>query len=86
MNRLVRTIVFYTFGPLDSAHTSYMSLFPAVFTLQYARVYVCTTNCDNKTTYVEPPCYELKPLELGKRTNSCIKVNTRELDRVPSTK
>jgi len=23
-------------------------------------------------------CYELKSLELGKRTNSCIKVNTRE--------
>jgi len=26
-------------------------------------------------------CYELKPLELGKRTNSCIGVNTRELNR-----
>ena len=31
-------------------------------------------------------CYELKPLEVGKRTNSCIGVNIRELDRVPSTK
>jgi len=30
--------------------------------------------------------YELKPLELGKRTNSCIRVNTRELDREPFTK
>jgi len=26
-------------------------------------------------------CYELKPFELGKRTNSCIRINTRELDR-----
>ena len=31
-------------------------------------------------------CYELKPLEWGKRTNSYIGVNTRKLDRVPSTK
>jgi len=31
-------------------------------------------------------CYELKPLELGKRTNSCIRVNTRELDKEPFTK
>jgi len=40
----------------------------------------------NKTSYnflksYCPICYELKPLELGKRTNSCIRVNTRELDR-----
>ena len=31
-------------------------------------------------------CYELKPLKLGKRTNPCIGVNTRKLDRVPSIK
>ena len=31
-------------------------------------------------------CYELKPLELGKRTNSCIRVNIRELDRELFTK
>ena len=31
-------------------------------------------------------CYGLKPLELGKKTNPCIRVNTRELNRVPSTK
>ena len=30
-------------------------------------------------------CYELKSLELNKRTNSCIRVNTRELDRDPFT-
>jgi len=26
-------------------------------------------------------CYELKSLELAKRTNPCIRVNTRELNR-----
>ena len=31
-------------------------------------------------------CYDLKPLELGKRTNSCIRVNIRELDRELFTK
>jgi len=31
-------------------------------------------------------CYELKSLELDKRTNSCIGVNTRELDRELFTK
>jgi len=31
-------------------------------------------------------CYEFKPLELGKRTNSCIRVNTRKLDGKPFTK
>jgi len=31
-------------------------------------------------------CYELKLLEWGKRTNSCIRVNTRELDRELFTK
>ena len=28
-------------------------------------------------------CYELKPLKLDKRTNSYIRVNTRELDKEP---
>ena len=31
-------------------------------------------------------CYELKPLERGKRLNSCIRVNTRELDKELFTK
>ena len=31
-------------------------------------------------------CYGLKSLELDKRTNSCIRVNTRELDKEPFTK
>ena len=42
-----------------------------------------------KTTFSDKTkaadCYELKPLELGKRTNSCIRVNTRELDKDPFT-
>ena len=31
-------------------------------------------------------CYNLKPLELDKRSNSCIKVNIRELDKEFCTK
>jgi len=31
-------------------------------------------------------CYELKPLEQGKRSNSYIRVNTRELDKELFTK
>jgi len=34
----------------------------------------------------EKRCYELKSLELDKRTNSCIRVNIRELDRELFTK
>ena len=33
-----------------------------------------------------PICYELKPLELGKKTNSYIRVNTRELNKELFTK
>ena len=40
----------------------------------------------NEDWVSEPMCYELKPLELGKRTNFCIGVNIRELNKVPSTK
>jgi len=36
--------------------------------------------------FVHSTCYELKSLELDKRTNSCIGVNTRELDKKPFTK
>jgi len=31
-------------------------------------------------------CYELKSLELGKRTNSYIRVNIRKLNKEPFTK
>ena len=31
-------------------------------------------------------CYELKSLEVDKRTNSCIRVNIRELDKKLFTK
>jgi len=45
------------------------------------------SNDQNSTSQIaKPNCYELKPLELGKRTNSCIRVNTRELNRDPFTK
>ena len=45
------------------------------------------SNDQNSTSQIaKPNCYELKPLELGKRTNSCIRVNTRELNRNPFTK
>jgi len=33
-----------------------------------------------------PSCYELRSLELDKRTNSCIRVNIRELDKELFTK
>jgi len=33
-----------------------------------------------------PSCYNLKSLEWDKRTNSCIRVNTKELDRELFTK
>ena len=58
MNRLVRTIAFYAFEPLDSAHTSCMALFLVVFTLWHTGVHVCTTNCSDKTTYVKPSVNE----------------------------
>ena len=55
MNELVGTIVLNAFGPLNSTHTSYIVLFPAIFTLWYSRVHVCTTNCSNEAAYIEPP-------------------------------
>ena len=33
------------------------------------------------TTQSWPNCYELKSLELDKRTNFCIRINTRKLNR-----
>jgi len=39
-----------------------------------------------KTLHHTINCYELKSLKLDKRTNSCIGVNTRELDKEPFTK
>jgi len=42
--------------------------------------YKCLVITTNKVI-----CYELKSLELDKRTNSYIRVNTRELNRDPFT-
>ena len=53
MNELVRAIVLYLFGPLNSAYTGYMILFPAVFTLQHSGVHVCAMNCSNKAANIE---------------------------------
>ena len=54
----MRVIVFYIFGLLDSVHTGYMTPFPAVFTLWYSRVHICTMNCSNKAANVKPPINE----------------------------
>jgi len=53
MNGLVETIALNAFGLLNSIYTSYMAPFPAVYTLQYSRVHVHTTNYGNEATYVE---------------------------------
>ena len=55
MDSLVGTIIFDIFCSLDFAHTWYMTLFPTVFTLRYFRVHIGTTNCDDKTSDIEPP-------------------------------
>jgi len=68
MNGLVGTTALNTFGPLNSTHTSCMALFPAVFILQHSRVYVYTTNYDDKATYIEPPVDEA----LGFGTALCV--------------
>ena len=48
------------------------------------------TTKQNQKSPIEKEKYlyvmNFKPLELGKRKNSCIKVNIRELDREPFTK
>jgi len=47
----------------------------------YSVVVVSDTSVKNQVA-----CYELKSLELDKRTNSCIRVNTRELNKELFTK
>ena len=45
--RFVRTIVFDTFGTLNSTQEHRMTLFPAIFTLQYSGVHINISNsCD----------------------------------------
>jgi len=55
MNGLMGTIALDTFRTLNSAHTSCMSLFPAVFTLWYSGVHVCSTYYNNEAFYLETP-------------------------------
>ena len=68
MNGLVGTIVLNAFGPLNSTHTSSVTPFPAVFTLQHTRVHVHTINCGDEAAYIEPPVDEA----LGFGTTLCI--------------
>jgi len=62
------TIVLNTFGLLNSTHTSCIAPFPAVFTLWYSRVHVCTTNCGNEAAYIESPVDKA----LGFGTTLCV--------------
>jgi len=48
--------------------------------------YLSHIHLANSLCYTKPSCYELKSLELDKRTNSYIGVNTKELDRELFTK
>jgi len=41
---------------------------------------------DTRKKFGEGDCYDLKSLEWNKRTNSCIRVNTRKLNRELFTK
>ena len=53
MDCLMRTIVFDTFGTMDTTDTCCMSLFPTVFTLWDTWVHICTTYYSNETFHVE---------------------------------
>ena len=55
VNSLMGTIVLDTFRTLNIAHTSCMSPFPAVFALQYSRVYICSIHYSNEVAYIEMP-------------------------------
>ena len=54
----MRAIVFYTFGLLNSIHTSCIVLSPAVFTLWHFGVYVCAMNCSDEAASIESPIDE----------------------------
>jgi len=49
----VRAITLHTLSPLDVADASHVILFPAVLTLQHARVYIGTTNCSSIASNIE---------------------------------
>ena len=54
----------------------------------YVRTIMAELRCDKNLLLNTEVlfCYELKSLKLDRRTNSCIGVNTRELDRELFTK
>ena len=49
----VRAIALHTLSPLDVADTSHVILFPAVLTLQHARVYIGTIDCSSIASNIE---------------------------------
>ena len=51
--RFVRTVVFDTFGTLNSAREHRVTLFPAIFTLRYSGIHVSTSNGHNILSNVE---------------------------------
>ena len=53
MFRFVRTVVFHTFGLLDSTQKDRMSPLPAVLALEDTRVYVYTSNSSDVAFYIK---------------------------------
>ena len=49
----MKTIVFNTFGPLNSVWKGSMFPLPAVFALRDTKVYVCTSDSGNIAFYIE---------------------------------
>jgi len=57
------------------------------FVLRKGKVYpLSREEREEVREFIREQCYELKYLELDKRTNSCIRVNIRELDKELFTK
>ena len=48
--QFMRDVTFYTFSLLDSACTSYMSLFPTIFALRNTWIHIYTSNSSNIAT------------------------------------
>ena len=53
--RLVRAIVFNTFGPLDMARESRVAPFPAILALGNSGIHVGASHCGNVVPHIEAP-------------------------------
>ena len=53
MRRKVRAIALYAFNLLNVANTHYMTLFPAIFTLQNFQIHVNSLYHSNEASYSE---------------------------------